>query len=391
MKRSFLFVLLLWPHSGMLGAPQNKGSQKPVAAAKKVKTPAAGISLDRLVTRVNRYWALISHGNRLQAESFVYPSDRKRYEASPVQQFRDPRLKSLELSDDPSEVRVTMVAKCTVTSLAVEMECPVKEQWKFEKGTWYRRFEVAQLPMVENAKTSNPIELEVLRQIIRSKLHFEKTDIDIGSPNQGTIVTVALKYTLTDTDPIPVTLKYGGPTEGCSECGSDKGIGFVGAKDEQFLPGKGHELTIEIPTWNYDGAVKDQFTLIAKTKDIEVSFPFLVHGNVYTPISATPKTMQFKKGEREKELLLRNNSRKEIRLVQFISESRTITIEPFPIVLAPGQEVRVTVKASELMDKAFPGAMDRITITYTPVDGFSVLAYRVFLNVPEEKLPAPAR
>jgi hypothetical protein len=199
---------------------------------------------------------------------------------------------------------------------------------------------------------------------------------------------------MTGTDPLPVTLKSTVPGSECPDCTRERGINIPGTKNPSLLPGKQQGLSIEVPTWNYDGAVKEQFTLIAKSNDIEVPFDFTVQGYVYTPLTVSPKILRFQKGEREKEIVMRNNSSKDLHLEQVISETRAISIDPFPVVIPPGEERKFTVHAQEVIDTAVPGSMDRMAITYTPLDGFSGISYKVVLNSPDEtkgKAPAPAK
>jgi hypothetical protein len=369
---------------GVLAAPQNKPGRRVPTPAKPQRGTARS-SLDLLLSRVDRYWDLMLKGNRTQAASFIAASDRTDFAKGPIQQFRQPVVKSFEFSQDPNEVIVTVVVKRTIPPLTVGMDWPVKEHWKFESGTWYRRYDPQFLPLLGDMKPLNTAELEIYRQLFRQKLHFEKTEFDLGSVNQGTNVVIHLKYSLTNPEPIPVTLKYTMPTSECAECSRERGIGFIGTKEQSLLPGQDQKLTIEVPTWNYDGPVEDHFTLVAKASEIEIPFEFTVRGNVYTPLSVVPRSLQFHKGEREKEILIRNNSKKEISINQYISETRAIKLDPFPIVLQPGEEVKVKVRAGEAIDDALPGTVDRMAITHTAVDGFVGLSYKIYLNVPEEK------
>jgi hypothetical protein len=389
MKKLVHLGFLLFLCMGALGAPQSKAGREVTPPAKSLRATARA-SLDLLLSRVDQYWDLLSKQDRAKAASFIAASDRKKFAVGPTQQFRRPLVKSLEFSNDPNEVIVTVTVKRKIPPLTVEMDWPVKEHWKFENGTWYCRYEPQLPPAAGGIKPSNIAELEIYRQLFRQKLHFEKTELDIGSVNQGTNVVIHLKYSLANSDPIPATVKYDMPASECAECSRERGIGFVGPKEQRLVPGQDEELAIEVPTWNYDGPVKDHFTLVAKARDIEVPFEFWVRGNVYTPLSVIPRRLAFSKGEREKEILMRNNSQKEIRINQYISETRAITLDPFPIVLQPGEEVKVKVKAGEVIDNALPGTVDQMAITHTAVDGFLGLSYKIYLNVPKEKENKPA-
>jgi hypothetical protein len=369
---TFLFLPCVW-------------SQNTIQTSSKTISPKP--SLDLLVARVDRYWRLLLDRKRVQAASFILSSDRDRFSSVTTPQFRAPQLKSLELSSDRNEATVTVIVKRIVPPFPAEMNWPVVEKWRFEKGTWYRRYDPQSMPILGSAKARiwSPADIEAARLEIRKKIHFEKTTFDFGTVNQGKNVVITAEYKLDGTDPLPITLISSVPSSDCPDCTRERGINLMGAKDPKLLPGKEQELSIEVPTWNYDGSVEEKFTLVAKLENIEVPIGFKVQGRVYTPLTISPKFLSFREGEREKEIIMKNNSQNDLRLEQFLSETHAVTLHPFPVVIPPGEQRTFTVRTQESANTAFAGALERTVITYAPVDGFSGNSYKVYLNIPEEK------
>jgi hypothetical protein len=371
MRRLALFALLFLPCIGVAST-----------ASKKSETATAKASLDLLVTRIEDYWRQLAQGSRDKAVYYIIPSDRKKFFSVTAPKFRNPRFRSVEVSDNRNEATVTVMVKRIVPPLPTEIDWPVKDKWRFEKGTWYCLFDPQFLPMLNSVKSValSPEQLETSQREIRKRLQFEKSEFEFGTVNQGEDVVLNVKYRLEGSDPMLMRIRSSAPGSECPQCTRERGIGIRGAEDQKFLPGPRQELSVEVPTWNFDGDVKEQFTLFAKLNGVEVPFEFSVRGIVYTPLSISPKFLRFKPGEREKEILLRNNSKSDLKLEQVLSETKALTLDPFPATIPPGGQLKAKVKAGESLDYAAPNAVDRVAITYRPIDGFSGISYKVYLN-----------
>jgi hypothetical protein len=379
MKRLAEFALIFLLGCGASGAAQTK----PKAALSKP-------SLDLLMNRVDGYWKALLAGNRARAAGYVTFSERSNFRSGNTPPFRDPSFKSLELSSDRTEATVIVIVKRIVPPVTAEMDWPVTEHWRFENSNWYKRYDPPHMPIAGLTRPPSATQIDAARRALLKRIQFEKKAFDFGNVNQGKDVVLAVRYTLAGSNPIPLAFRTSAPGSNCPECDRERGISLRGPQDQSLLPGNRRELSVEVPTWNFDGAVKETFTLIARSKDVDVPFEFSVHGNVYTPLSILPKVLKLKKGEREKEIMMRNNSKLDIQLEKVISETTAISIEPFPVVIPPGQELKFTLKAEESLDSAVPNSVDRMAITYGPVDGFSAISYRVYLNSSEDAQEKPA-
>jgi hypothetical protein len=349
------------------------------------KVVPAQPSLNVLVTRLDAYWKLLKDEKRDSAAYFVRTSDRKEFRSGKTPAFSSPRIKSIELTPEGDKATVVVMVKRAFPPLIAEVDWAVTDQWQFEKGNWYVRYDPQPLPLpIKRPKAMTPEQTESFTREIRRKIHFAQTAFDFGTVNQGNDVVLKLQYTLAGSEPIPIIFRTSAPGSSCPQCDRQRGISIQGLKEESLQPGA-HELSITVPTWNYDGPVKETFTLDAKPLDVHIPYEFSVQGNVYIPVSIIPKELRLKKGDREREIVLRNNSKTNLELQKYVSESGYLAIDPFPVVIPPGKQFDLKVKAAEELDAAVPNAVDHLAITFTAVDGFAGISYKVYLNTRDEK------
>jgi hypothetical protein len=337
-------------------------------------------SLDLLVTRVDNYWKLLLQRKITQAAQYIAVSDRKNFNLEYAVAFSDPCIKSLELSKDRTEAKIALTIKRIMPPM-MNVEWPVKQKWRFEKGNWYLQFKPEAAPNLfsGNAKdSSEPLDreqMESAKSELREMLHFEKSVLDFGTVRQGAGVPLNLKYAFTSDKALPVMVKK-----------SDPDIAIQGLKEECLVPGQERELLVKFPAWKYDGAVNAHIILTVYWKGIGVPFEISVKGNVYVPVSIIPPNLCFSKGEREKEILIRNNSKSDIVLRQAFSETGQVTVEPLPTTIPAGQQLKMKVKVGQALDTAKANTQDNISIPLEqPVDDMTSITFAVVANCIERK------
>ncbi len=356
------------------------------AQATKTKTRPAGPSLDSLADQIDSYWKLLLQRKKHQAAEYVLPSDRDLFSSTNIPPFSDPRLKSLELSDDRTEATTTVIVKRSLPPLTQLMDWPVTEHWRFEKGKWFRRFERPSLPTQagfgEAPKTHEPEQSESLKKELLGMLHFEKSTLDFGTVRQGAALPLSLKYTLAGDETLSVAMKNSAP-----------GFAIRGLTGQYLMPGQQRELTIEVPIWNYDGAVNERVILVAHRKGVEVPYEIAVTGNVYVPVSIVPNLLRFEKDDSEKEVVVRNNSKSDLELRRFHTETGVVSLEPFPATILAGQQLVMKVKSAK--ESRGQQNRDNLSIAFAqPIDGMAALSLVVALNPEKERASksfSPAR
>ena len=360
---SILAVLFL------MGA--HAAAQSGVAAKSPQKAYAVKASLDTLVSRVDGYWNALLQKKKGQAAEYVAAEDRDRFYNSNPPSFSNPHLKSLELSADRKEVMVTMVVTRTMPPSGAKVDWPVTDRWRFEKGNWYRTLPVkSRFPIPGTEREGNPVgeDSEALKNEVRKLLTIENTALDFGTVRENKPLILILKYTLEGKEPLGAIIE------------TPAGFGIQGGNEQILNPGE-HELRINVPTWQLDGAVNERIVMTVRRPGVEVPFEIEVKGNVYVPVSIAPKTLKFQREESEKEVRIRNNSKSDLDLLPVYSETSQVLVQPLPATVLPGQEIVLKVKLGK--ESALLGAnqTDVLTIPFAkPVDNVNALGLSVIMN-----------
>jgi hypothetical protein len=106
-----------------------------------------------------------------------------------------------------------------------------------------------------------------------------------------------------------------------------------------------------------------------------------VKGNVYVPVSITPRTLKFQKEESEKEVRIRNNAKSDLELLPVYTETGQVIVEPLPATVLPGQEIVLKVTLGKESASLRENQDDVLAIPFAkPVDGVNSLSLSVILN-----------
>ena len=326
--RATFFVLL-----AAVGPLQLLAQSQPPA-----KPSPAKPSLDALIRRVNSYWSLLEKGRKSQALEYVAQSSREDFLAQQAPVFSKPRVTGLDLSDKPEEVKVTV----TVTRMFPQIpniDWPVTEKWVFTNGSWFavlpkgNWFDLLAVNRLKQAPALSPQEIEQRQKEVQTALHFDSQTIDFGTVRKGKSAQFELKYDLSGSEPMEIRFKDLPPD-----------VSVLSLTDRKLKPGSGQSVLMQWMTQNYDGALDAPFTILVKHRDVEVPYPFEIKGIVYSPLSSLPAQILLLKGETQKEFIVRNNSKSEVRLNSVYSQSGNFNVGPLPLVLPPGGQANLNLR-----------------------------------------------
>jgi len=342
------------------------------------KETASGIaSLDLLISRVDNYWRLLDERKKLQAMEYIIPSDREQFINRSTPLFSEPRIKTLQFPEDRTHVVVTVIVKRLIPFGPVDW--PVVETWIFEKDNWYLNLPRASMPSIGNPKKPiaplTPEQKETEKRKLKEMLRFEKTALDFGRVRQESQVLLSLKYSLDGTEPVRVSIN------------SAPGIKIQGLKDQSLTPGNNRELTIPVPAMDYDGVVNENISITAHWNGVDVPFEFTLRGFVQASVSALPRILRFNsdKGETEREIVVRNNTKSIIELKSLKSDSEDLMVEPLPAKVRPGKQL--TMKVKQVRNVSQRNVTHNLEIVLAKsVDNKTSLALTAILNATEETL-----
>ncbi len=336
--------------------------------------PRAKPSLDVLLIRVKEYWALLQKGKKLQALEYVTTSSRENFLAIQTPGFSDPRVSSLTLTAKPDEISVTVNVKRVLPQLGtLPVDWPVNEKWVFRNGNWFvvtagRTPPYALGPGRKAKEPLSPEEVERRRNDIRTALHFDNQIFDLGTVRKGVPAPIEIKYSLSGSEPIAVELSDAPPD-----------LTLAGLPDRKLQPGNGQSISMEWMTSERDGPVSAHFALLARLHDVEVSFPFEVKGDIYSPVSAQPNQIIFPRGERKTEFVVRNNSRSEVSIRSYSSQTGIFEVSSVPQIIPPGGQAVMNVRTTVAVDQK--NFKDLLSLAFDqPVEGMASVIVPITLN-----------
>jgi hypothetical protein len=336
-------------------------------SAKKTMTPAKP-SLDLLAARVDSYWKLLLERKKAQASAYVLPEHRDKYLDLTIARFSNPRLKSLEPSADSTEAKGVVTIKRVLPF--GEMDWPVTSNWIFKSSNWYLKLHTDSMPNDETPPPPGKIKREAETFELQKLLRFEQFTLDFGMVPRGEAISLRLKYSLDGEEGILTRIKTSNPN-----------IKVQGLNNRQLLPGKSMELTVVVPTRIYEGVVQESLELVARRGSVDVPYKFVVQGFVYVPVTFNPKILRLNPNNdaREKELLIRNNSRSDLEIRSISSPSGALELEPMPLTIPSGKQMTLKLKQVREVEKA--NTSEKLILKFAqPVEDVAALEIPVVLN-----------
>jgi len=365
MARHTVMGALLLSMGGFVQISSAQSSKKTVSLAKP--------SLDLLAARVDSYWKLLLERKRVQAAGYVLPEHRDKYLELTIAKFSEPQLKSLEPSADRMEAQVVVTIKRVLPF--GEMDWPVTATWVFKSNNWYLKLDTNSMPYEKTPPPHVKIKLEAEKYELQKRLRFEQSTLDFGMVPRGDSVSLTLKYTLDGDEGIFARIETSSPD-----------IKVQGLRNRQLLPGKSMELTVVVPTGIYEGVVNESIDLVARNRSAEVSYKFVVQGFVYVPVTFNPKVLLLNPNSapREKEIVIRNNSRSALEIGSFSSPSGALELEPVPLTIPSGRQM--TLRVRQVREAEAPITTEKLTLKFVePVEDVAALEIPVVLNAADTR------
>jgi hypothetical protein len=372
--------LLVGAQAIVFGGSQS--AQKPPAQSTR-STPPQGAprpSLDALKARVIAYWNLLARGQKSLALQYVEPSRRENFKAWQTPPFSDTRITAFALSAKPEEVSVTTEVKRIVLPITTPVYWPVTEEWVFRNGNWFVMVEnPAALPFSTSpgfaAHALSPEEFEKRRKAILEALQFETQVLEFGKVRRGNNVPLSIRYQLAGDQPFGIVLKN-----------FPDDLLLLNLPGRDLPPGKDQKIQMELLTRSYADEVNESFTAVISHQDVEVPFEFKLHGFVYVPVSVAPRNLKFLKGEREKEIVLKNNSKSEVTVNAVSAGGFSVT--SLPQKLLPGADCHL--KVAVLSDRSDKNIQSVLSFSFAEsIEGMDGFDLPVILNYEEVKPKTP--
>jgi hypothetical protein len=337
--------------------PQNVQQQSSAGTRSAAPTNVIKPSLDMLKARVNAYWSLLARERKSEALQYVEPSRRADFKAWPMPRFSEPRITTLALSPKTEEVSVTVEVKRVFPPPmpTTPFSWPVTESWVFLNGNWFVQAEneaavpFSAAPGRPIASPLSPAEIAKRQKAIQDALHFGTTDLDFGTVRRGDSVALSLGYELTGNEAFGIFFRD--PPDDF----------FVRNLPDRTLPAGKAQIQADFLTKAYAGEVNEKLTAIISSHGTEVPYEFKLHGFVYTPVYTTPMTLRFKSGEHAQEILVKNISKSEVVINNYLS-TKEFDVTPLPQTIPPGSTC--TLEVSIIKDRPEKNLVDTLYLSF---------------------------
>lgn len=351
------------------------GSAAPTAD--RVQETGEKPSLDRLVERVESFWSALAQGNKLVALEYVEPASRDVFTAWLVPPFSDPRVARLEPAREAGEVLVGVEVQRILPPLTSPVTWTVTQKWIFRDRDWFvvvERFLPPFLASPQNIPEPelSPQEAEKRVNAVRRLLTFERTDLDFGTIRQGELARLSIGYRLSGSEPLDLAFRN-----------APEYLMVRGLEGRQFQPGAGR-IEFEFPTELMAGKIERSFAIVVGRDGVEVPFDFKMRADIYAPVAAVPPVIRFASGEREKEVVIVNNSKSAVRIKAPAEPHNEFSVEPLPLQLAPGGSVKITVRMRLPINRQ--DYRDSLSLDFVePVEDMASLNLPIIVNPVEEQ------
>ena len=341
----------------VLSETQNVPKQSSAAARPAAPTGEIKPSLDTLKARVNAYWSLLARERKSEALQYVEPSRRADFKAWPMPPFSEPRITTLALSPKAEEVSVTVEVRRVFPPPmpTTPFSWPVTESWVFRNGNWFVLAEnqaavpLSTAPGRPIASPLSPPEIAKRQKAIQDALHFGTTELDFGTVRRGDSVALSLGYELAGKEAFGIFFRD--PPDDF----------YVRNLPDRTLPAGKAQIEAEFLTKAYAGEVNEKLTAIISSHDTEVPFEFKLHGFVYAPVYTAPMTLRFLSGEHAKEILVKNISKSEVVINDYLS-TKEFDVTPLPQTIPPGGTC--TLKVTIVRDRQEKNLIDTLNLSF---------------------------
>ncbi len=324
------------------------------------------------------YWDALLRGNRSGAAEYVEPVEREAFFSRPVPPFTEPRLASLEISETGAEATVTVMVTRRFIPLPDPVSFPVTQRWVLQEGRWYALEPPPGTPFIipASARPLEPEEAQRRQTIVRGQLRFEDVVLDFGTLRKGGSASRTVRYELEGMAPMTLDGKS-----------LPAGLEVRGLEGGNLAPGRGRHLEFVFHAGEPDGKIEQAVTVTVRHLEVEVPYEFLFRAYVYTPVSVRPASLSFGKEERERDVVVTNNSGVAVRLQSAKSESQAFSVQKLPLTLPPGKSG--TLKIRLVQDVQEKNRAENITVVFRgAVEGVTGLSIPVLIN-PEKQRQNP--
>ena len=317
---------------------------------------------EKLVERVQRFWAAIVSGRRLQALEFILPEKKDLFLSGTPIPILSAKMIGLDLTSDPSRAAVrTSIETLSTDAASGRASWAITDLWVWRGDNWYLNLENPPDIFPGRRSANEPGVAEVKKQIEKT-FELLRNPVDLGTLIQGRHLRfeIPIKYT----SDFPVSL----------ESGLANTLVDLEGPSSLDVTSRSNHLVLLVDTEDWEGPFNIPLPLKIRSGAAAIERTLVVKGDVFAPIvfRQEPPDGPIEAG-RQFSLFIRNNTPQEAAFR--INTDTKFEILKRPETLLPNAETEVVLK---LKSGESPDRLD--LETGVPIYERTTFSYR-FRNV----------
>jgi hypothetical protein len=312
---------------------------------------------ERLIDRVQKFWAAMASGQRFQALEFVLPEKKDIFVSGTVIPLLGAKVLGIDLTTDPNRATVRVAVDVfSPQAGANRASWPISDSWLWQKNNWYVNVETP--PVFANGPLpgADAKAMNAKQEEIDKKFEILSNTIDVGRLIQGQIsqVEVPIKYTGT----VPVTVGLALPNP------------LVDIPVSAPLTSDSKNIVLVLSTENWEGPFNLPLVLNVQHEAATISRTLQVKGDVFAPITfrQDPPNGPIEEGK-EFSVFIKNNTEQQV-AIRFSVDAK-LDFMKLPDVLPANSEIEAVLR---LRPRESP---DRLYLFLnSPVYGRETYVYR---------------
>ncbi len=315
MKRISYLILLLYLFTTIFTSAQN------------LQLPR---NSEKLVERVQKFWAAMLSGRRVQALEFILPEKKDLFLSGTPIPILSAKVIGLDLTSDPNRAAVrTSIETLSTDAASGRASWAITDFWIWRGDNWYLNLENP--PDIFPRRGSNEPQVTEVQKQIEKTFELLRNPVDLGTLIQGQHLRFEIPIKYTSDFPVSV------------ESGLANTLVDIEGPSSIDITSRSNRLVLLVDTEDWDGPFSIPLPLKIRSGAAIVERILVVKGDVFAPIAfrQEPSNEPIEEG-RPFSFFIRNNTPQELRFQ--INTDAKFEIVKRPEKLIPNAETEVILK-----------------------------------------------
>jgi len=313
---------------------------------------------EKLVERVQKFWAAMLSGRRVQALEFILPEKKDLFLSGNPMPILSAKVIGLDLTSDPNRAAVrTNIETLSQGTGSGRATWTITDLWLWRGDNWYLNLENPPDIFPGRKSADEPAVAEVRKQIEKT-FELLRNPVDLGTLTEGEHLRFDIPIKYTGNFPVSV------------ELGLANSLVDLDTESSIQVTARSNHLVLLVDTQGWEGPFEIPLPLRIRSGASATERTLTVKGNVFAPVvfRLDPPDGPIEAG-RPISIFIRNNTPEEPRFQ--VNTDAKFEILKRPETLLPNAETEVVLKLK-------PGeSPDQLQLELgAPIHGRSIFSYR---------------